>query len=72
MGIPQTSCASAAIDEPIAFNAFCAFTVSEVYDYGLYRRERVLAVAETPGALVPKERWDETVHGYNPAPGSTA
>jgi hypothetical protein len=41
------------------------------YTRGLYRRERVLAAAQTPEALLAKKRWDETVHGYNPAPAWT-
>jgi hypothetical protein len=41
------------------------------YTRGLYRRERVLAVAQTPEALLAKKRWDETVHGWDPRPGWT-
>jgi hypothetical protein len=33
------------------------------YSYGLYRRERVLAIAETPEAVLAKKRWDATVRG---------
>jgi hypothetical protein len=41
------------------------------YSYGLYRRERVLEVAQTPEAVLAKNRWDATVHGVEPAPGWT-
>jgi hypothetical protein len=34
-------------------------------------RERVLAVSQTPEGIAAKKRWDETVHGWEPAPGWT-
>jgi hypothetical protein len=36
------------------------------YSYGLYRRERILAVDQTPEAIAAKKRWRQTVHGYAP------
>jgi hypothetical protein len=41
------------------------------YTRGLYKRDRVLAVAQTPETMAAKRRWDETVRGCDPAPGWT-
>jgi len=41
------------------------------YTYGLYRRERVLAVAQSTEGLAAKRRWDETLRGNTPNPGWT-
>ena len=41
------------------------------YCYGLYRRERVVAVSQTPEALMAKKRWDERIRGWEPLPGWT-
>jgi hypothetical protein len=41
------------------------------YTYGLYRRERVLAVAQSTEGRAAKRRWDETLRGTTPGPGWT-
>jgi hypothetical protein len=41
------------------------------YTYGLYRRERVLAVAHSEEDRAAKRRWDETLRGNAPNPGWT-
>jgi hypothetical protein len=41
------------------------------YTYGLYRRERVLAVAQSTEGRLAKRRWDETLRGTTPNPGWT-
>jgi hypothetical protein len=41
------------------------------YTYGLYRCERVLAVAESTEGRAAKRRWDETLRGDAPNPGWT-
>jgi hypothetical protein len=41
------------------------------YTYGLYKRERVLAVAQSKEGLDAKRRWDETLRGNTPNPGWT-
>jgi hypothetical protein len=41
------------------------------YTYGLYRRDRVLAVAQSTEGKAAKRRWDETLHGDRPNPGWT-
>jgi hypothetical protein len=41
------------------------------YTYGLYERERVLAVAQSPEGRAAKRRWDETLRGDRPSPGWT-
>jgi hypothetical protein len=38
------------------------------YTYGLYRRERVLAVAQSTEGQAAKRRWDETLRGNMPSP----
>jgi hypothetical protein len=42
------------------------------YSHGLYRRERVLAVTQTPEAILAKKRWEATVRGWDPAQGRTS
>jgi hypothetical protein len=41
------------------------------YTYGLYRRERVLAIAQTTEGRTAKRQWDETLRGNTPNPGWT-
>ena len=41
------------------------------YTYGLYKRERVLAVAQSTEGQAAKRRWDETLRGDLPNPGWT-
>jgi hypothetical protein len=41
------------------------------YSYGLYRRERVLAVAQSTDGRAAKQRWDKTLLGNAPNPGWT-
>jgi hypothetical protein len=41
------------------------------YTYGLYNRERVLAVAQSEKGRDAKRRWDETLRGSIPNPGWT-
>jgi hypothetical protein len=41
------------------------------YTYGLYKRERVLAVAQSTEGRAAKRRWDETLRGDMPNPGWT-
>jgi hypothetical protein len=41
------------------------------YTYGLYHRDRVLAVAQSTEGKAAKGRWDETLHGDRPNPGWT-
>ena len=41
------------------------------YTYGLYKRDRVLAVAESMAGRDAKRRWDETVRVDRPNPGWT-
>jgi hypothetical protein len=41
--------------------------VTGAYSYGLYRRERVMAVSQTPEAIAAKKRWDGTIRGWEPA-----
>jgi len=41
------------------------------YTYGLYKRERVLAVAESTEGRAAKRRWDETLRASTPNPGWT-
>ena len=41
------------------------------YTYGLYKRERVLAVAQSTEGRAAKRRWDETLRGDTPNPGWT-
>jgi hypothetical protein len=41
------------------------------YSYGLYHRDRVLAVAQSTEGKAAKRRWDETLHGDRPNPGWT-
>jgi hypothetical protein len=41
------------------------------YTYGLYKRERVLAVAQSTEGRDAKRRWDETLRGNMPNPGWT-
>ena len=41
------------------------------YTYGLYKRERVLAVAQSTEDRAAKRRWDETLRGQTPNPGWT-
>jgi hypothetical protein len=41
------------------------------YTYGLYYRERVLAVAQSTEGRAAKKRWDETLRGDRPNPGWT-
>jgi hypothetical protein len=39
------------------------------YTYGLYHRDRVLAVAQSTEGRAAKRRWDETLRGNTPNPG---
>ena len=41
------------------------------YTYGLYYRDRVLAVAQSTEGRAAKQRWDETLRGNTPNPGWT-
>jgi hypothetical protein len=41
------------------------------YTYGLYHRDRVLAVAQSTEGQAAKRRWDETLRGNMPNPGWT-
>jgi hypothetical protein len=41
------------------------------YTYGLYKRERVLAAAQTTEGRADKRQWDETLRGDRPHPGWT-
>jgi hypothetical protein len=41
------------------------------YTYGLYKRDRVLAVAQSTEGRAAKRRWDETLRGITPNPGWT-
>jgi hypothetical protein len=41
------------------------------YIYGLYKRERVLAVAQSREGRAAKRQWDETLRGNTPNPGWT-
>jgi choline dehydrogenase-like flavoprotein len=41
------------------------------YTYGLYHRDRVLAVAQSTEGRAAKRRWDETLRGNAPNPGWT-
>src|ERR1700722_14306322 len=41
------------------------------HTHGLYKRERVLAVAQSKEGLAAKRRWDETLRGFIPNPGWT-
>ncbi len=41
------------------------------YTYGLYKRERVLAAAQSTEGRAAKRRWDETLRGDTPNPGWT-
>jgi hypothetical protein len=41
------------------------------YTYGLYRRDRVLAVAQSTEGRAAKRRWDLTLRGTTPNPGWT-
>jgi hypothetical protein len=47
----------------------CKTTVG--YTRGLYKRDRVLAVAQSTEGLAAKRRWDETLRGNTPNPGWT-
>jgi hypothetical protein len=44
---------------------------TDEYTYGLYKRERVLTVAQTTEGRVAKRQWDETLRGDTPNPGRT-
>jgi hypothetical protein len=39
------------------------------YTFGLYHRERVVAVAQSEEGRAAKRRWDETLRGNTPNPG---
>jgi hypothetical protein len=41
------------------------------YSYGLYKRDRVLAVAQSTEGRAAKRQWDETLRGETPNPGWT-
>jgi hypothetical protein len=41
------------------------------YTYGLYKRERVLAAAQSTEGRAAKRQWDETLRGNTPDPGWT-
>jgi hypothetical protein len=41
------------------------------YTYGLYKRERMLAIAQSKEGRDAKRRWDETLRGDRPNPGWT-
>jgi hypothetical protein len=41
------------------------------YIYGLYKRERVLAIAHSKEGRDAKRRWDEALRGNTPDPGWT-
>jgi hypothetical protein len=41
------------------------------YTYGLYKRERVLAAAQSTEGQAAKRQWDETLRGDTPNPGWT-
>jgi hypothetical protein len=41
------------------------------YTYGLYKRERVLAIAQSKEGRDAKRRWNETLRGNRPNPGWT-
>jgi hypothetical protein len=41
------------------------------YTYGLYRRDRVLAVAQSTEGRAAKRRWDQTLRSNAPNPGWT-
>jgi hypothetical protein len=41
------------------------------YTYGLYKRDRVMAVAQSTEGQAAKRRWDETLRGFKPSPGWT-
>lgn len=41
------------------------------YTYGLYKRERVLAAAQSTEGRTAKRLWDETLRGNTPNPGWT-
>ena len=41
------------------------------YTYGLYKRDRVLAAAQSTEGRAAKRRWDETLRGDTPNPGWT-
>jgi hypothetical protein len=41
------------------------------YPYGLYHRDRVLAVAQSTEGRAAKLRWDETLRDNTPNPGWT-
>lgn len=41
------------------------------YTYGLYHRDRVLAVAQSAEGRAAKRRWEETLRGNTPNPGWT-
>jgi hypothetical protein len=47
----------------------CKYTGA--YTYGLYKRERVLAAAQSTEGRAAKRRWDQTVRGDTPHPGWT-
>jgi hypothetical protein len=58
------------LQEPDSTNARrCKHTGA--YTYGLYKRERVLAVAQTTEGWAAKRQWDETLRGNRPNPGWT-
>jgi hypothetical protein len=38
------------------------------YTYGLYKRDRVLAIAQSTEGRAAKRRWDETLRGNTPNP----
>ena len=44
---------------------------TDEYTYGLYKRERVLAVAQSTEGRAAKRQWDETLRGNTPNPGWT-
>jgi hypothetical protein len=48
----------------------CTSTQADTH-YGLYKRERVLAVAQSTEGQAAKRRWDETLRGFIPNPGWT-
>jgi hypothetical protein len=47
----------------------CKYTGA--YTYGLYERDRVLAVAHSPEGRTAKRQWDETLRAKTPSPGWT-
>ena len=58
------------LQEPDSTNARrCKYTGA--YTYGLYKRERVLATAQTTEGRTATRQWDETLRGDTPNPGWT-